>query len=256
MIYLKVENLVLENILTKEILLNNISFELNKNETLGIIGDSGSGKSLLCKTILGLLPNNLRVKGSIKLEGIELLNNERIIRKNFSVVLQEAIEAFNPFCTIQKHMIESFKYKLSKKEAIKKASFLLNEVGLKDTQRILKSYAHELSGGQMQRVMIAIALLQDTNIIIADEPTSSLDTINQKQILEIFKNFKEKTIIFVSHDLGVISSLSNEILVLKKGEIIEQGKKEEVFKNATHSYTKFLLDSSKNLSKGFSSCLQ
>ncbi len=256
MSFFKVKKLNIENSLTKEILLQDINFELEKNQILGIIGESGSGKSLLCRTILGLLPSNLKIKGNINLQNCELLNNEKDIRKNFSVVLQEAIQAFNPLYSIQEHMIESFKYKLSKKEAIKKSTYYLEQVGLKDTTKILKSYANELSGGQLQRVMIAIALLQDTNIIVADEPTSSLDTINQKQIIEIFKNFENKTIIFVSHDLGVISDIAHKILVLKDGKIVEQGEKNSIFNKSSHPYTKFLLNCAQNLSKDFTLCLQ
>jgi len=250
---LEVRNLTIENPKTKERLIKNISFDIKEPTILGVLGESGSGKSLLCKAILGLLDTNLKLSGSIKLENIELINNEKEIRKNFCVVLQEALNAFNPLYTIQFHMLESIKYK--KSEALKLCKEKLEKVGLKDTKKILKSYAHELSGGQLQRIMIAIALLQNKKIIIADEPTSSLDSINQKEIINIFKNLN-KTLIFVSHDLALISYLANDIIVLKHGEIAEQGDKNNIFYNPKNEYVKSLLDIQNNLSKEFISCLK
>lgn len=192
MSYLQINNLTIENKTTKEILLNNINLTIDKNKILGIIGESGSGKSLLCKTLLGILPSNLKVKGSIKLNNIELLENSKIIKNSFSIILQEAMNAFNPLYKIKSHMLESIQIPLSKEKKIELCKKTLKRVGLNNTEKILTSYAHELSGGQLQRVMIAIALVQNKHIIVADEPTSSLDTINQKEIIEIFKNLKKQ----------------------------------------------------------------
>lgn len=255
MSYLQINNLTIENKITKEILLNNINLTIDKNKILGIIGESGSGKSLLCKTLLGILPSNLKVKGSIKLNNIELLENSKIIKNSFSIILQEAMNAFNPLYKIRSHMLESIQIALSKDKKIELCKKNLKKVGLNDTEKILSSYAHELSGGQLQRVMIAIALVQNKHIIVADEPTSSLDTINQKEIIEIFKKLK-KTIIFVSHDLALISYLTDDVIILKEGEIKEKSTKNNIFYKPKNSYTKFLLKTQKNLSEGFISCLK
>ncbi|RXJ87232.1 ABC transporter ATP-binding protein [Arcobacter sp. CECT 8985] len=244
--YLEIKNLQIEDNSSRKTLLKNISFNVKRNEILAIAGESGSGKSLTCKAILNLLSSNLKLQGSIKLNGKEILKNEKQIRKNFSVVLQEAMSAFDPMFTIKEHMFESIKERLSKKQKYEKCKSFLEEVGLKDTNKILNSYANELSGGQLQRVMIAIALLQDTNIIIADEPTSALDTINQKQIVEIFKNLKNKTIIFISHDLAIISYISNRTIFFKDGEIIKEN----------DNYAKYLKSTQKKLSKRFLECLK
>ncbi|AXX91666.1 nickel import ATP-binding protein NikD [Malaciobacter molluscorum LMG 25693] len=244
--YLEIKDLQVEDISSKKTLLKNISFNIKENEILAIAGESGSGKSLTCKAILNLLSSNLKLKGSIKLNGKEILKDEKQIRKNFSVVLQEAMGAFDPMFSIKEHMFESIKEKSNKKQKLEKCKYFLKEVGLNDINKILKSYANELSGGQLQRVMIAIALLEDTNIIIADEPTSALDTINQKQIVEIFKNLKNKTIIFISHDLAIISYISNRTIFFKDGEIIEED----------NSYAKYLKSTQKKLSERFLECLR
>ncbi|RXJ94631.1 nickel import ATP-binding protein NikD [Malaciobacter molluscorum] len=244
--YLEIKDLQVEDTSSKRTLLKNISFNVKENEILAIAGESGSGKSLTCKAILNLLSLNLKLKGSIKLNGKEILKDEEQIRKNFSVVLQEAMGAFDPMFSIKEHMFESIKEKSNKKQKLEKCKYFLKEVGLNDINKILKSYANELSGGQLQRVMIAIALLQDTNIIIADEPTSALDTINQKQIVEIFKNLKNKTIIFISHDLAIISYISNRTIFFKDGEIIEED----------NSYAKYLKSTQKKLSERFLECLR
>ncbi|RXJ98830.1 nickel import ATP-binding protein NikD [Arcobacter sp. CECT 8986] len=244
--YLQIKNLQIKDSSSKKVLLKDISFDVNKNEILTIAGESGSGKSLTCKAILNLLGSNLKLKGSIKLNGKEIIKNEKQIRENFSVVLQEAMGAFDLMFTIKEHMFESIKEKSNKKQKLEKCKYFLKKVGLENSEKVLKSYPNELSGGQLQRVMIAIALLQDTNIIIADEPTSALDTINQKQIVEIFKNIKDKTIIFVSHDLAIISYISNKTIYFKNGEIVED--------NST--YAKYLNSTQKEFSKRFLKCLK
>lgn len=256
MTYLKIENLSIKDNKTKEILLDDISIDIEKNTILGVVGESGSGKSLLCKTILGLTSSNLNIEGKITLNNKDILNNSKIIKDNFCVILQEAINAFNPLYTIKYQMLESIKTKQSKKEKLKTCIKYLRKVGLKRCSKILKSYPHELSGGQLQRVMIAIALTQNRKIIIADELTSSLDSINQKEIINILKNLKDKTIIIVSHDLALISHIAKDIIVLKDSKVVEKADAKTIFTNTENKYTKFLVSTQENLSKEFMSCLK
>ncbi|AXH14310.1 nickel import ATP-binding protein NikD [Malaciobacter mytili LMG 24559] len=254
MSFLVIKNLNITN--KKLLLLENINFELKKGEVLGIIGESGSGKSLLCKTILNLTPSNLNAKGNILLEKQEILNSSCNIRgKKIAVILQEAINAFDPMYKIGAQILESLEEK-NKKKAKEIALSWLEKMDIKDSKKVFESYPNELSGGQLQRVMIAIALAQDTPLIIADEPTSSLDVITQRKLLEIFKNLKNKTLIFISHDLALVSKLANKILVIKKGKSIEYNQCETIFNNPQSEYTKHLIKTRKELSQRFLSCLK
>jgi len=237
--------------------LKNISFSLNKAKTLGIVGESGSGKSLTALSILKLLPQNANINsGDIiyyannKEINILQLNEKELLKvrgKNISMIFQEPMTSLNPSLKCGNQVIEilvnhtNINFKAAKNRVIE----LFSEVKLPDPERIYQSYPHEISGGQKQRVMIAMAIALKPTILIADEPTTALDVTVQKTILELLKQIQKKyqmSIIFISHDLGVISQIADDVLVMYKGEIVEFGKSKQVLLNPKHPYTKGLLN--------------
>ncbi len=232
--------------------LKNLSFTLKKGSILGIVGESGSGKSMLGNAILQLLPNLQHQKGEINFLGQNLLQYsqtqmQKIRNKEISYIFQEPLSALNPLHKIKKQLAEAL---LIHNPNLKKESLqarlleLLENVQL--PQKILESYPHELSGGQRQRICIALALANSPKILIADEPTTALDSTTQAQILSLLQSLQKKlnlSILFISHDLLVVSKFCEEILVLKQGEIIERGETQALFKNPKNPYTKLLVDS-------------
>lgn len=240
----------------KNQVLNNISFSLKKSETLGIVGESGSGKTLTAMSIMRLLPGNAVVESGeiyyfsdektldiLKINSQELLN---LRGNNISMIFQEPMTSLNPSLTCGYQVTEMLTkhLKLSAKEAKNKTLQLFNEVKLPNPTRIFTSYPHQISGGQKQRVMIAMAIALNPSILIADEPTTALDVTIQKSIIELLKSIQEKykiSIIFISHDLGVISQIADNILVMYKGEIVEYGETRKILKLPEHEYTKALL---------------
>nr|WP_207755321.1 ABC transporter ATP-binding protein [Clostridium pascui] len=249
---LEVKNLFIEDIRNNEAIVSDVSFELKCNTCLGIVGESGSGKSMTTKAILGLTNPWLKVTGSAKFKDIELLKeNSDTIRKirgkNICMILQDAMSAFDPLYTIGYQMIETLceNINLPKKEAEKISIEALEKMYINEPKQVIRKYPHQLSGGMLQRCMIALAMAMKPDIIIADEPTTALDSINQREVVEEFKRLKEMTgtsVIFISHDLGVVQHLAQDILVMKNGKCVECGKASEVFKNPKHEYTKYLID--------------
>ena len=240
----------------KNQVLNNISFSLNKSETLGIVGESGSGKTLTAMSVMKLLPKNAIIESgeiyySLGEKNLDILkiNNQELLSlrgNNISMIFQEPMTSLNPSLTCGYQVAEMLTkhLKLSAKEAKNKTLQLFNEVKLPNPARIYTSYPHQISGGQKQRVMIAMAIALNPNILIADEPTTALDVTIQKSIIELLKNIQEKykiSIIFISHDLGVISQIADNILVMYKGEIVEYGETRKILKSPEHEYTKGLL---------------
>jgi len=256
---LEVNNLSVsfKNKLGENQVLKDISFSLDKAETLGIVGESGSGKSLTALSILKLLPKSASIKnGNIfynsentKIEVLKQSEKELLkLRGNkISMIFQEPMTSLNPSLKCGYQVLEILKNhtKIKNKQARKNVIELFQEVKLPDPKRIYNSYPHELSGGQKQRVMIAMAIALNPSILIADEPTTALDVTVQKTILELLKEIQKKyqmSIIFISHDLGVISKIADNILVMYKGEIVESGDSEQILLNPQHSYTKGLLN--------------
>ncbi len=231
---------------------NNVSFKLNSGEILGIVGESGSGKSLTAQSILGLFP--CCGDSSIKLNNQELTNIseqewQSIRGQKIGFIFQEPMSSLNPLHTIGNQIAESITIhnNISRSSAQKKALQLLETVGIQNASQRLKAYPFELSGGQRQRVMIAIAIANQPEILIADEPTTALDVTVQEQILDLLLKLRKKmnmAIIFISHDLSVIRKIADKVLVMKEGQIIEQGTTEKVFNSPQHSYTKTLINSS------------
>ena len=232
--------------------LNNVSFELNQGSTIGIVGESGSGKSVTALSIMCLLNSrSVKVSGEIYFNRINLLElSESEIRKfrgnKISMIFQEPMTSLNPVITCGYQVAEAIQLhqKLDKKIARQKTINLFNEVQLPRPESIYNSYPHEISGGQKQRVMIAMALSCNPEVLIADEPTTALDVTVQKTIIQLLLNLKARrnmSLIFISHDLGVIGEIADKVLVMYKGKIVEEGSIEEVFSNPKHPYTRGLI---------------
>ncbi|HLR72823.1 MAG TPA: ABC transporter ATP-binding protein [Pseudogracilibacillus sp.] len=232
-----------------------VSFNLKKGETLAIIGESGSGKSVTAKSIMKLLSkkDTLINQGSILYNDKDLLANtykemEKIRGKKISMVFQDPMTALNPTMKIGKQVMEGLTkhQKINKKDARKRAQQLLELVGIPNAEARMNGYAHEFSGGMRQRVVIAIALACNPEILIADEPTTALDVTIQAQILELMKDIQKKSgtsIILITHDLGVVANMADRVAVMYAGEVMETGTSEEIFFSPKHPYTWGLLQS-------------
>jgi peptide/nickel transport system ATP-binding protein len=235
--------------------IDNVSFKLNKGETLGIVGESGSGKSITALSVLNLQPPNASVSGDIyyyeKNKEINLLKLSdkdwlSFRGKNISMIFQEPMTSLNPTmkCGKQVSEILFLHTNLSSDKRRKRVIELFEEVKLPDPQRIYNSYPHEISGGQKQRVMIAMAIALKPAILIADEPTTALDVTVQKAIIDLLKDIQEKyaiSIIFISHDLGVIAQIAHQVLVLYNGQVIEKGTVKKILNNPEEAYTRGLI---------------
>ena len=228
------------------------SFTLKKGETIGIVGESGSGKSVTSLAIMRLHnSNNTLINGEILLNGVNILqipeDEMRQIRGNrIAMIFQEPMTSLNPVLTCGFQVTEAIRFHLNvnKQEAKEKAISLFKEVQLPRPEAIFDSYPHQISGGQKQRVMIAMALSCDPEILIADEPTTALDVTVQKTIIELLLRLKAErhmSVIFISHDLGVVSEIADRVIVMYKGDIVEEASTKEIFSNPKHPYTKGLL---------------
>jgi peptide/nickel transport system ATP-binding protein len=235
-------------------ILKKISFELQKNEILGFVGESGSGKSITAFSIINLFNSKkLQQNGKIFFNGdrIDSMSNkefEKIRGSQISMIFQEPMSSLNPSMKCGNQVLETIlKHKIIKpKKGVLRVLDLFQKVRLKNPKVVFKKYPHELSGGQQQRVMIAIAISCNPKILIADEPTTSLDGIVKEEIICLLKEIQEKTkmsVIFVSHDLNLVSKFANNIIVLNKGVVVESGETSHVFNNPQNAYTKMLLNS-------------
>lgn len=232
-----------------------VDFHLNKGETLAIVGESGCGKSVTSNAIMRLIPNppGKITAGNIKFKGKDLTKiSEKQMRSvrgvDISMIFQDPMTALNPTLTIGTQLIEGLKQhrKLSDNEAKKRALEMMELVGIPNPVERMKQYPHQFSGGMRQRIVIAIALICEPELLIADEPTTALDVTIQAQILELFEKIQEVTgvsIILITHDLGVVAKIADRIAVMYAGKIIETGTKRDIFYNPEHPYTKGLLNS-------------
>ena len=247
---LSVENLTL--IIDKEKLLKNISFEIKQGEIFALVGESGSGKSLTSLAIMRLLPDVISVSsGDIRLKGKSLFalpeyKMQKIRGKQIAMIFQEPMSALNPVMTVGEQVAEVLRIHLGlKNDAVKnKVISLFKEVALKDPQERYNWYPHQLSGGQKQRVMIAIALACEPDLLIADEPTTALDVTIQAQVLTLLKKIREHrdlSILFITHDMAVVSQMADRVAVMRSGEILEQAECKTFFSDPQHPYTKSLL---------------
>lgn len=231
-----------------------VSFKLEKGEIYGIVGESGSGKSLTALSILGLLPYpqaQHSPNASIRFNGIELLNNPALRKfrgSKIGFIFQEPMSSLNPLHTIEQQIAETLilHRHLSARQARREVLRLLKLTGIKNARARMKAYPHQLSGGQRQRVMIAMAIANHPDILIADEPTTALDVTIQEQIIELLLKLRQQlgmAVIFISHDLRLISRIADRVAVMKKGRIIEQGSCRQIFEHPKESYTKTLINS-------------
>ena len=234
---------------------DNISFNIESNKTMALVGESGSGKSVTAMSILQLLPRpqaSYSQASSIKFKGDEIIDapNNKLLNirgNNVSMVFQEPMTSLNPYHRVGDQITESILLHTdsTKKEAIDEAKKLLELVEIDDIERRFYAYPHELSGGQRQRIMIAMALVNKPQLLIADEPTTALDVTIQAQILDLMSKLKNElgmSILFITHDLGLVQQFSDHVCVMKDGIIVEQGVTSDVFNNPGHDYTKRLLD--------------
>jgi oligopeptide transport system ATP-binding protein len=239
---------------------NGVSFNLKKGKIIGIVGESGSGKSVTAYSIMSILDDAGKVT-----EGEILYNGEDVLKyskkkihnfrgKNVSIIFQDPMTSLNPVFTIGNQLEEAILLHTgrSKKEARDHAVKMLELVGVNEPTKRVKQYPYELSGGMRQRVMIAMALACEPDILIADEPTTALDVTIQAQILELMQELQERlgmSIILVTHDLGVIAEMCDEIIVLYGGRVCERGTADDIFYNPSHEYTKGLLNSIPNITR-------
>ena len=231
-----------------------VSFTLDEGAVLGIVGESGSGKSVTAYSILQILTHPGRiVSGSVKFRGQELVgiseNEMRKIRGNkISIIFQDPMTSLNPTFTIGNQLVETILLhtKRNKEQAQARAIEMLSLVGINEPERRLRQYAYELSGGMRQRVMIAMALACEPDILIADEPTTALDVTIQAQILELMTELQKKlgmAIILITHDLGVVAGMCDEVIVMYAGHLVERGIADDIFYEPAHEYTKGLMRS-------------
>ncbi|MEU4655380.1 ABC transporter ATP-binding protein [Streptomyces sp. NPDC023723] len=235
-----------------------LSFDLARGRTLGIVGESGSGKSVTNLTILGLHhPDHTTVEGSIVLDGEELNGApeqtlERLRGNKMSMIFQDALASLSPYHTVGRQIAETYRKHTgaSKLEAWNRAIEMLRRVGIPQPDMRVDDYPHQFSGGMRQRAMIAMALVCDPELLIADEPTTALDVTVQAQIMDLLKDLQQEfgtAIIFITHDLGVIADIADDVLVMYGGRCVERGTKEEVLRDPQHPYTLGLMGSMPSL---------
>ncbi len=253
---LVVENLTIHYYTLEGIVkaVRNVSFSVEKGESVCLVGESGSGKSTIGLAIVGALPGNARiVSGRILVNGVDVLRLsqkelEKIRGREVSIIFQDPAASFNPLFTIGQILSDVIKYKLNvkdKNELRKLALSALRMVGLPDPERIYNSYPHELSGGMLQRAAIAVALSTKPSVLVADEPTTMLDVTLQAQILDLLQDLRHKlglALVFITHNLGVAAAICDKILVIYAGSMVEYGPVDEVLTSPLHPYTKRLLE--------------
>ncbi|KQZ31314.1 microcin ABC transporter ATP-binding protein [Mesorhizobium sp. Root552] len=232
---------------------DHVSFDIAKGETVALVGESGSGKSVSALSVLKLLPYPAasHPSGQILFDGNDLLAlDEKALRKvrgnKITMIFQEPMTSLNPLHTIEQQIVEVLELHrgMGEREARQRTLDLLKEVGIRDPEKRLSAYPHQLSGGQRQRVMIAMALANEPELLIADEPTTALDVTVQAQILELLAKLKQKngmSMLFITHDLGIVRKIADRVCVMTKGKIVETGPTAEIFDNPQHAYTRHLL---------------
>ena len=251
---LKVENLnvTLTYRKTSKKLVENVNFEVHPGECLGILGESGSGKSMTVKSILGLLDKNFQVSGSAVFDGHDLLKESkeelrRLRGSRITMVLQNPMTCFDPLYRIGNQMSETFATHTTwnAQEIRSHCLKILNQMQILNGEEVLQKYPHQLSGGMLQRIMIGIAMALQPELLIADEPTTAIDAITQYEILEEFiriKKSKNTAMLFITHDLGAISKVADRILVMNSGHIVDSGNFEHIRNHAQDPYTRLLIE--------------
>lgn len=240
---------------------NNLSFDLKAGQSLAVVGESGSGKSQSFLSMMGLLAKNGKAEGKVMFEGKNLieLNHKELddIRGDkIAMIFQDPMTSLNPSLTVEKQLTEVLiRHKnMNKKQAFEYSLEMLDKVGIPEPAKRIRSYPHQLSGGMRQRVMIAMALLCDPKILIADEPTTALDVTIQAQILDLFSELKDEfntALILITHDLGVVAGLCDEMMVLYGGRVMEKGSVEDIYESPMHPYSLGLLHSTPNMEQDY-----
>jgi len=230
-----------------------VDFSIKLGETLGVVGESGCGKSVTSLSVMRLLPSNASNEGSITFQGRELISlpekqMQQVRGNDIAMIFQEPMTSLNPLHTVGKQIEEAviLHMNISKREAKERAVKMLKAVGMPRAEEIYGEHPHQLSGGMRQRVMIAMAMACDPKLIIADEPTTALDVTIQAQILDLMRDLKEKTgtsIMLITHDLGVVAEMCDRVIVMYAGQVVEETDVETLFENPKHPYTIGLIDS-------------
>lgn len=243
------------------ILAKDISFSVEKGECLGILGESGSGKSITCKAIMGLLNKSFHISGQALFCGRNLIGlGDEPLRKlrgnEICMILQNPMTCFDPLCRVGDQMCEGLleHTNLSKRDIRVKCLETLELMCIRNPEEVMQKYPHQLSGGMLQRVMIGLALIMRPKLVIADEPTTAIDSITQFEIINEFqriKNSNHSALIFVSHDLGVVSKLADEVIVMHDARIKQRGVMEEILRNPTDDYTRFLVEEKRKVMERF-----
>lgn len=251
---LKVENLnvTLRHRRVSKKLVEDVSFEVHPGECLGILGESGSGKSMTVKSVLGLLDKNFQVSGSAIFDGQDLLKEtkeelRRLRGSRITMVLQNPMTCFDPLYRIGNQMAETFATHTSwnVQEIRSRCLEILDQMRIRNSEEVLEKYPHQLSGGMLQRIMIGIAMALQPELLIADEPTTAIDAITQYEILEEFiriKKQKNTAMLFITHDLGAISKVADRILVMNSGHVVDSGSFDHILKHADDPYTRMLVE--------------
>lgn len=232
-------------------LLHDSSFVVHEGECLGILGESGSGKSLTMQAFMGLLDEHFTITGEVLFEGKDLLKESgeslrRLRGSKLAMVMQNPMTSFDPLLRIEEQVVETFVEHTdwSRSEIVKRTLTLFDKLQIRDPAEALKKYPHQLSGGMLQRIMIGIALLLEPRLLIADEPTTALDALTQFEVLKEFRKVKDggTAMVFITHDLGVASYIADRIVVMNKGRIVDTGTFHEIVDKAKDQYTRLLIE--------------
>lgn len=247
-------------------IVKDVSFSVNAGQCLGILGESGSGKSMSCKAVLRLLDKNFEVDGEMTLLGENLREkSNEAVRKmrgsKITMVLQNPMNCFDPLYRIGDQMAETFAEHTNwdGKRIREDSLAVLELMRIRNPDEVLRKYPHQLSGGMLQRVMIGLAVKLEPDLIVCDEPTTAIDSISRYAVMQEFLRIKKSTgaaMIFISHDLGVLSMIADQLVVMHRGRIVERGTVEDVFKNATDAYTRELIDRHTSVMNAFINATQ
>lgn len=265
---LEVKNLHVDYHYKKRVqpIIKGVDFEVYPGKCLGILGESGSGKSMSLRAVMGLLDKNFSVKGEALYQGQDLLKQSkeglRSIRgKQMCMILQNPMTCFDPLYRIDSQMAETYAehFQMGKEEMIQKSIQVLESMQIRNAGEVLKKYPHQLSGGMLQRIMIGLAMSMEPDILIADEPTTAIDAITQYEIMKEFIRIKEEAktaMVFISHDLGVISQIADEVLVMNQGKVADRGSFHEIMEHAKDPYTRLLVEKKKAVMTRYRAALE
>lgn len=258
---LQVSNLTIRDTRNGQVIVKNISFSIEAHTCLAIVGESGSGKSMTVKAISGLHNPWIHCNGKVLFEGVNLLGQttkamQEIRGNQIFMIFQDGMSAFDPSCTIGETFSEILleNNQCTKKDVESSMIAALEKVLLRNPLELLEKYPHQLSGGMLQRTMIAISLALGAKLIIADEPTTALDTITQYEVVKEFIRLRQEyatTMIFISHDLGIVRKIADYVILMKDGELVEEGPVEEIFQHPKSSYAKYLIGTRRELGENY-----